>query len=1452
MNLEDKTKGQLIEELDKLHRRMNDLETRMENALYVSEERFRALAENTSDWVWEVDADGSYTYASPRIADLLGYSPQEVIGKTPFDLMLPEESERVARIFWDAVAAKKPITMIENVNLHKDGREVVLETSGKPFFDDTGKLRGYRGINRDISERKKAEEALREARNELEQEVEKRTGELLRANARLLEEIRDRKQVEKALRESEERLELALAGANLGLWDWHVKTDQAVINKRAAEIVGYELDEVEARFGFWESLLHPEDRPRAVEALQSYLKGRTDHYADEYRVKTKSGEWKWLYSLGRIVERDPLGGPLRIVGTYRDITNRKRAADALKEREQFLTAIVENIPDMIFVKDAEELRFVRFNKAGEDLLGYSRQELMGKNAHDFFPKEEADYFTANDREILETGVLKDIPEETIQTRHKGSRILHTKKIPLYDENETPRYILGISEDITDRKKAEDALRESERRYGALLNSTTDLAFLKDEAFRYIMVNKANQEFFGKPEIEIIGKTDFELMPPGAAERCRLSDVEALDRDGIVVAEEEVGERIFETKKFAVALGNGQIGLGGLIREVTERKRAEQALRESEERYRTIVDLSPMGIFVMVDKCFVYANESFLNILGVTKDTDVIGKPTFNYLHPDCHEIVEEHIATIMETGRPVPGVEEKIARWDGTFVNVEVAAAPIDFGGRRGILVIVSDITDRKLAEDALRESQQKYRMIFEHAPLGILHFDHNGVMLDFNDKFVEMMGAPREKLVGFHMTEGQKDEQMRQAVLGALSGKTSYYEGDYRSITGGKVTSTRALYGPQLSADGVLLGGVGIFEDITKRKHMERALKESEHRYRAIFNIASVGIDLVDQQGRFLEVNNTLSQFLGYSPEELRRFTIFDVTHPQDVDRSIEMHEAMILGQTQSYRLEKRYVRKDGSILWADTAVSAIRDADGQYRATVGVVRDITQGKESEEVRIRLAAAVEQAAETVVITNAQGTIVYANPAFERTTGYSCGEAIGQNLRVFKSGPHDDEIYKRMWDTITEGKIWTGHITNKKKDGTLFEEDASISPVKDDSGKITNFVAVKRDVTREISLQKQLLQAQKMEAIGTLAGGIAHDFNNILQVALGYSELLLTGKSGKDPDYSDLQKIYHAAHSGAELVRNLLTFSRKVEPKPVPMDLNNQVRNVAKLLGRTIPRMIDIQLELAENLKRTNSDPGQIEQIIMNLAVNAKDAMGESGSLMMRTENVSLDEEYCLFNAEAKPGDYVLLSVSDTGHGMERETLQHIFEPFYTTKELGRGTGLGLAMVYGIVKQHNGYIICESEVGRGTTFKIFLPAIAEVSEPDVASSGEMTAFGTETVLLVDDEEFVRELGARILSKAGYKVLTATNGREGADLFERERTRISLVILDLIMPEIGGAECLKELRTIDPHLKVIIASGLSTDLSKKESIEMGARGYVSKPFRMKELLRQVRKALDSDG
>jgi nitrogen-specific signal transduction histidine kinase/CheY-like chemotaxis protein len=388
------------------------------------------------------------------------------------------------------------------------------------------------------------------------------------------------------------------------------------------------------------------------------------------------------------------------------------------------------------------------------------------------------------------------------------------------------------------------------------------------------------------------------------------------------------------------------------------------------------------------------------------------------------------------------------------------------------------------------------------------------------------------------------------------------------------------------------------------------------------------------------------------------------------------------------------------------------------------------------------------------------------------------------------------------------------------------------------------------DITKQTQLEAQLRHAQKMEAIGTLTAGITHDFNNLLQVIQGYSELLLFDKTESDDDYGNLSEILRVTKMGGELTKKLLTFGRGIESKLRPVDLNYEIMQLQSLLKRTISKMIEFELCLAENLSPVNADTSQLEQIIMNLAINARDAMPQGGRLIIETKNVALDEDYWSTHPETKPGKYVVIAVSDTGCGMDEETLQHIFEPFFTTKKVGEGTGLGMAVVYGIVKSHAGHITCHSEPGVGTTFKIYLPAIEQVlKHPDPDAGYELYLQGTETILLVDDEENIIRLAEQGLSCFGYSVIAATNGEVALELYRGKNSQIDLIVLDLIMPGMGGLKCLEELLKINPQAKIVIASGCAVDGMPKCVLEAGAKTFIPKPFRLEEMAKEIRNVLD---
>lgn len=503
------------------------------------------------------------------------------------------------------------------------------------------------------------------------------------------------------------------------------------------------------------------------------------------------------------------------------------------------------------------------------------------------------------------------------------------------------------------------------------------------------------------------------------------------------------------------------------------------------------------------------------------------------------------------------------------------------------------------------------------------------------------------------------------------------------------------------------------------------------------------------------------------------------------------------------------------------------------------------------EEKHAILSAAVEQSTESVVITDLDGIIVYVNPAFEKNTGYSAAEAIGKKPNILKSEKHSSEYYSKLWFALKSRGSWSGILINKRKDGTLFEEETNISTVSDSKGRPAYYVAVKRDVTNERRLEEQLRHAQKMEAIGQLTGGIAHDFNNFLTAILGFSSLLQM-KFENDNDVqsnSYLMNIISAGEKAANMTNSLLAFSRKRIINIRPALLNDIIKDMEKLLQRVITENIEFKTALTDEGTIIMADTGQIEQVLLNLVANARDAMPKGGTVFIKTKIVNVDEAFVRTHGYGKPGAYVLLSVSDTGIGMDEMTKERIFEPFFTTKEVGKGTGLGLSIVYGIIKQHNGYIDASSESGKGTTFNIYLPIIESTLESAEIKKEAIPKGGTETILLAEDELEVRRLVKTVLQEFGYKVIEAVDGEDAINRFTENKDRIDIAILDVIMPKKNGRKAYNEIKDISHDVKAIFISGYTEDIIKREDIfEMGLN-FISKPVSPSDLLKKIREVLD---
>jgi two-component system cell cycle sensor histidine kinase/response regulator CckA len=509
-------------------------------------------------------------------------------------------------------------------------------------------------------------------------------------------------------------------------------------------------------------------------------------------------------------------------------------------------------------------------------------------------------------------------------------------------------------------------------------------------------------------------------------------------------------------------------------------------------------------------------------------------------------------------------------------------------------------------------------------------------------------------------------------------------------------------------------------------------------------------------------------------------------------------------------------------------------------------------QHEESEDTLRKLWRSVEQSADTVIIMDRSGVIEYVNPAFEALTGYSRQEAIGQTLGILKSEQQAGELYEEMWNTVLSGNVFRGIVMDRKKNGETLIIEKALTPLRDGQGEITHFISTGRDITERRKLESDLRQAQKMDAIGRLAGGVAHDFNNLLLVISAYAELMLDSLIENHPLRKNVAEIMNASRRAADLTRQLLAFGRKQMQSLQVLDLNTVVGEIATMLPRLIGEDIELVFVPEHDLGKVKADPVQIEQVVMNLAANARDAMPGGGTLTIETATVRVDESYVQRHSIVPVGEYVLLTVADSGEGIAPEHMAHIFEPFYTTKEAGKGTGLGLATVYGIVKQNGGFVWVYSEPGLGTTFKIYLPrvqsldSVVRISKPVESSPG-----GCETLLLVEDEASVRQASRQLLVQSGYHVLEATDGEDALRVSRAHGGPIHLMITDVVMPRMGGPKLAERLADERPDMKVLFVSGYVENTALRHGKADVATRFLQKPFSLKTLAGKVREILEGD-
>jgi two-component system, cell cycle sensor histidine kinase and response regulator CckA len=766
-----------------------------------------------------------------------------------------------------------------------------------------------------------------------------------------------------------------------------------------------------------------------------------------------------------------------------------------------------------------------------------------------------------------------------------------------------------------------------------------------------------------------------------------------------------------------------------------------------------------------------------------------------------------------------------------------------------------------RTAQAQIEAGRERYFNLYDLAPVGYLTLSEKGLILEANLIASTLLGTARNALVKQPISRFilKEDQDIYYLNLKKLFETGEPQECELRLLKPDGATFWAHLTATTAQTeDGTLLCR-GVISDITDRKQVDE-----QTRFQAdIIENSPVIAAYHDKDLNIVWVNRAYQKATGLSLEEVRGTKCYHVWNLSEPCRGCPVITAIETGESAANELTP-----DNQDHWPETQgywlsqAAPVRDEQGTVIGALEFAIDITERKMAEEklsVNVeKYRSLMEQSADMMYLHDLQGNILEVNQAAVSATGYLKEELL--NMSAFDLHPVQStrEDIIRQWKQWEPGYSMTIEYVHIRKDGGQIPME--VTPCKVSFGGKEYIMAFVRDIAErkrareeQEKLQAQLLQAQKMESIGILAGGIAHDFNNLLHAMGGNLELLLKDKPEDHPDVKRLKTIEKSVIRSAQLIRQLLTFSRKAEPCKQSLDLDQEIVDAARVLERSIPKMVKIEFYPGEDIRLVNADPVQIEQVLLNLGVNAADAMPEGGKLIIETRNIDLDEKFFRTHPEMKFGPYVLLTVLDTGCGIDRNTLEHIFEPFFTTKEMGKGTGLGLTSTYGIIKAHEGHISCYSEVGQGTTFNIYLPAAkqeqtdhaeAEPQEPDSLE-------GTETILIVDDDDEIRDLTRELMEDNGYQVLSAASGEKALEIFKQKPDDIDLVLMDLNMPGMGGRKCTTEMISIEPSVKVLVASGYSAVGHGREALEFGARDFISKPFQMREILAKIRKVLDGD-
>ena len=1360
---------------------------KIEESLKQSEAKYRELAESITDVFFAMDENLRYTYWNKASEELIGISAEDALGKHIHDIFPDDENTRIATItYWKALTTKKPQYITNNFFI--GGRGMVFEISVYPTSN------GLCVYGRDITERKKMEEALAE---------------------------------------SELWYRHIFDNPSFGIGFASIDGKVINLNKTMETITGYSAEDF-GTVNLADTYVNRADREMLLREVRRHG-GVVDY---PVQLRRKDGI---IYDALLSVRLVTIGDRELVQTICNEVTERKRAEEALRESELRFRAFFEYAPAYAYMVSYEG-KIMDINQFALKTLGYTEGELIGKSIiNTVYAPESRRKARRLFKKWQETGRLEN-EELKIITKEGIERIILLSAGVVIDAEGNFLYSISMQRDITERKQAEEE-------YRTIIHTAMDGFVLLDMQGHFLDVNEAYCHIIGYSRDEILDMA--------------LSDVEIEEGSGEVIEHmqkvREAGYGRFETRhrckdgdivgievsvKYVPTAGGRLVAF---YRDITERKKAEEALQESEERYRSLVELSPDAIFVAIEGKHVFVNSAGMELYGASSPDQIIGKPIMDFIHPDYRAPVAERIRMAMQTKKALPAVEEKFIRLDGREIDIEARAIPFIYQGKSAIQAVARDISERKQTEESLRLSEQNFRASIENSPIGIRIVSEDGKTLYVNRALLALYGySSLEELVSVSSRQLYTPESYaahRERVEKRKRG--GYVPPNYEISIVRKDGQVRNL---AVSRGEVLWNGEKqfqvLYQDITERK-----VRETE--YQTIISTTIDGFWMADMQGRFLDVNEAYCSLIGYSRDELLNMSIQDVEAIEKPEEVVNRMQKIV--EVGHDRFESRHRRKDGEIIDVEVSVNYLPIDSGRL---VVFIRDINERRQAEEAlraseaRYRLIA--ENVRDVIWSMDMDLRFTYVSPSVkyfgyrgaEEVTSMSLEQILTPSSQKLAIKTFSEELSMADVTVRDPNRSRTIEVEILRLDGSAIWAELKMSFLRDTNGRPVGILGVMRDISERKqaeeerrAMQQKAQLASHLASVGELSAGIAHEINNPLTGVIGYAELLLQENIPKHIR-SDIEVIHDGAKRVADVVKGLLTFARQTRPERTVVDINQVVQVVLRLRAYELETgNIKVTTKLAPDLPVTVADAGQLQQVFLNLIINAEMEMRSKhgkGNLTIRTEQID---------------STIRISFRDDGPGIPEENLKRIFDPFFTTRETGKGTGLGLSICHGIVTEHKGRIHVESQLGKGANFVVELPVIAEKERPRRAKlvRKQKKVTGAK-ILVVDDEPVVRRLLSQVLTEEGYEVETTDDGE---DALNRIRSgSYSLVLLDMRLLGMSGSELYERIKRTGSSLaqRIIFITGDVMGTDTESFLARTKAHYITKPFDVNNLRAEVRRLL----